>query len=331
MTTPPKAPRPKAQPRGIVSRGPAGGLVAALPPGTRSPAESYVAGLAPGSRRAQAQALVRIARLLGSDDPRAVAWWKLTPEVVDAIRAQLVDQGAPATANRVLSALRGTLRAAWRAGLMDAAAYQAARDVRGARGSRLPRGRAVGTEEWLKLFREIAHEPSPMRERDTALVALAYAGGFRRGELVALDVTDYDRESGRLRVIGKGNKERAVFVSNGARDALHAWLRARGPAPGPLLLPIDRHGHVLARRLTEQTVYDRLRYLAERAGVAAFSPHDCRRSLAGDLLDAGVDLATVQAMLGHASPATTARYDRRGERAVRQAAERVHVPYVGIA
>ena len=73
----------------------------------------------------------------------------------------------------------------------------------------------------------------------------------------------------------------------------------------------------------------RLRSLADRAGVAAFSPHDCRRSLAGDLLDAGVDLATVLAMLGHASPATTARYDRRGERAVRQASERVHVPYTG--
>jgi len=106
-----------------------------------------VAGLEPGSRRAEAQALVRIAHLLGSDDPRAVAWWKITPEVVDAVRAHLVDAGAPATANRILSALRGTLRAAWRAGLMDAAAYQAARDVRGARGSRLPRGRAVGAED----------------------------------------------------------------------------------------------------------------------------------------------------------------------------------------
>jgi integrase/recombinase XerD len=330
MTTPPKPPRPKAEPRGIVSRARAGALVAALPPGTRSPAESYVAGLAPGSRRAQAPALVRIARLLGTDDPRAIAWWKLTPEVVDAIRAQLVDHGAPATTNRVLSALRGALRAAWRAGLMDAAAYQAARDVRGARGSRLPRGRAVATEEWRRLFREIGHAPSPIRERDAALVALAYAGGFRRAELVALDLADYESETGRLRVIGKGNKERAVFIGNGARDALHAWLRVRSREAGPLLLPVDRHGRVLARRLTEQTVYDRLRYLAERAGVAAFSPHDCRRSLAGDLLDAGVDLAAVQALLGHASPATTARYDRRGERAVRQAAERVQVPYTGI-
>ena len=126
-------------------------------------------------------------------------------------------------------------------------------------------------------------------------------------------------------------RTRAAYVSlaNGARDALDAWLRVRGCEPGPLLLPVDRYARVLSRRLTEQTVYDRLRHLAERAGVAAFSPHDCRRSLAGDLLDAGVDLATVQALLGHASPATTARYDRRGENAVRQAARRVHVPYVG--
>jgi site-specific recombinase XerC len=124
------------------------------------------------------------------------------------------------------------------------------------------------------------------------------AGGFRHAELVALDLADYDRESGRLRVIGKGNKERAVFLANGARDALRAWLRVRAREPGPLLVPVDRHGRVLARRLTEQTVYDRLRYLAERAGVAAFSPDDCRRSLAGDLLDAGVDLATVQRCSG---------------------------------
>src|SRR4029453_3476509 len=91
-------------------------LAAAPPPGTRSPAEQYVAGLAPGSRRAQAAALVRLARLLGADDPRAVAWWQLTPDLIDALRAQLADQSAPATVNRVLSALRGALHARWRAG-----------------------------------------------------------------------------------------------------------------------------------------------------------------------------------------------------------------------
>jgi site-specific recombinase XerD len=91
---------------------------------------------------------------------------------------------------------------------------------------------------------------------------------------------------------------------------------------------VDKYGRVQDRRLSQQSIYDRIAHLAERAGVAPFSPHDCRRTLAGDLLDAGIDLATVQALLGHASPATTARYDRRGERAVRDAAGKVFVPFV---
>src|SRR5881628_2117573 len=82
-----------------------------------SPAAVYVAGLAPGSRRAQSQALVRIAHLLGIADPTRVPWHGLTPAHVDAIRARIADGSAPATTNRVLSALRGTLRAAWRAGM----------------------------------------------------------------------------------------------------------------------------------------------------------------------------------------------------------------------
>jgi site-specific recombinase XerC len=73
-----------------------------------------------------------------------------------------------------------------------------------------------------------ADNQPPARRRDAALVAVAYACGLQRAELVALDVEDYDRETGRLRVVGKGNKERAAFVRNGAKDALHAWLRVRG-------------------------------------------------------------------------------------------------------
>jgi site-specific recombinase XerD len=83
---------------------------------------------------------------------------------------------------------------------------------------------------------------------------------------------------------------------------------------------------VTIRGFTPQSVFDRLRYLAERAGIARFSPHDLRRTFISDLRDNGADLAVVQAMAGHANPATTARYDRRGDHAKRRAAGLLVVP-----
>ena len=63
------------------------------------------------------------------------------------------------------------------------------------------------------------------------------------------------------------------------------------------------------------------------AGIAGFTPHDLRRSNISDLLDEGVDLAVIARQVGHSSVQTTARYDRRGRRAQRVAAERLKVPF----
>lgn len=97
------------------------------------------------------------------------------------------------------------------------------------------------------------------------------------------------------------------------------WLKVRGDCPGPLLLPVNKYNQVVQRRLTDQAVMYILSTRAKEIGLKKFSPHDFRRTFAGDLLDDGVDIVTVQKLMGHSSPATTSKYDRRGEEQARKA------------
>jgi hypothetical protein len=81
------------------------------------------------------------------------------------------------------------------------------------------------------------------------------------------------------------------------------------------------------RPITDQTLYQRCRCLAAAACIDHFSPHDLLRTFAGDMLDAGADVALVQQLMGHSSVATTVGYDRRSEAARRAPAGLVGVPY----
>ena len=301
-------------------------------PAQRHPAAVYVASLAPGSRRTMRQALDAVARIItsGHADAEMLDWSRLRYQHTQAVRAALAARYAPATANKMLAALRGVLREAWRLGYVSAEDYHRAADLPAVRGSTLPRGRALTPGELRALFAAVAEDARPAtRARDAALLAVLYGAGVRRAEAVALDVADYDPETGALTIRrGKGNKARVMYATNGARDALSGWLAVRGSEPGPLFVPVDKAGRIILRRLTPESIFDRLAHLARRAGISRFSPHDMRRSFISDLLDNGADLAVVQAMAGHANPATTARYDRRGERAKQRAAGLLVVPYI---
>jgi site-specific recombinase XerD len=248
---------------------------------------------------------------------------------VALIRSKLAEKYQPATANKVLSALRGTLKAAWELGQMDAETYQRAANVKGMKGETLPAGRSIASGELQALIDVCAHDQSPAGARDAAIIAILYSCGLRRAELVGLDLADYDREAGTLKVRGKGRKERLAHVVNGAAAAMADWLTIRSDGAGPLFLPIRKGGHVKHEqgRLTTQAVYHILQARAEQAGVTDLSPHDFRRTFVGDLLDAGADIATVQKLAGHANVTTTARYDRRPEEAKRKAVELLHFPY----
>jgi site-specific recombinase XerD len=312
------------------------GAVATPPRPDQHPALVYLAKLAPGSRRTMRQALDAIAALVTQDqaDAASLPWQMLTYAHTAAIRAVLAERHAPATANKMLAALRGTLKEAWRLGLMDVETYRRAADVGSVRGSTVPKGRSLAPGEIRALFTACADDPKPSGVRDAALVAVLYGGGLRRAEVVALDVRHYDAERRDLLVRGKGRKERRVHLQPAARVALDAWLELRtqglrGVTSGALFLPITKSGRVTLRRMTEQAVWNILEKRRKMAGVAPFSPHDVRRTFIGDLLDAGADISSVQQLAGHANVQTTARYDRRGERVRREAAELLHVPYVG--
>ena len=80
------------------------------------------------------------------------------------------------------------------------------------------------------------------------------------------------------------------------------------------------------RRLNAQTIYDVLKKRALQAGVGDFSPHDFRRTFVGDMLERGVDIATVANIAGHASVDTTRRYDRRPEETKKKAAKVLDFP-----
>ena len=303
---------------------------AASPPADLHPARVYLASLSNGSRRTMRAALEKIAGMVsgGEADALTLPWHELRYQHTAAIRAALAEGYAPATANKMLSALRGVIKECWRLGYIGAEERDRACDLDPVRGRALPKGRSISSGERKALFDWCADDEKPARgARDAALLAVLYVCGLRRGEVPGLDLSDFDPDTGELKVRhGKGAAQRVVYATGGAEEAIKGWIEQRGEEPGPLFWPVLKSGKPVKRCITDQTVYDVLARLRRQTGSKAFSPHDFRRTFVGDVIEAK-DLSVAQSLAGHASPETTARYDRRGERAKKEAAEALHVPY----
>jgi site-specific recombinase XerD len=295
-------------------------------PLTVHPAAVYLSGLGDGSQRTIRYALNTIAGLLtaGECDALTLDWTKLRYHHTAAVRVALMKKLSPVTANKMLSALRRVLKEVYKLNGMDGDSYNKAIDFPNIEGVSEDRGRSLSSEEITSLL-ETCNSDNAMDLRDGALIAILRGTGLRRSELVKLALRDWSPNNESLMVRrGKRGKGRMVYLSGEAICYLERWLEVRGCEPGPLLCRIWKGGKLqLDKPMNSDAVWRILKKRASQAGVESFSPHDFRRTFCSDLLDAGVDIVTVQKLAGHASPVTTAKYDRRGEETKRKAVQKL--------
>ena len=150
---------------------------------------------------------------------------------------------------------------------------------------------------------------TPLGKRDAALLELLYATGMRASELVSLTLNDINTIGGYVKVKGKGDKERLVPVGDMAAVQLDDYLLEGRPK----LVKNRQAPHVFVNRaaqgLTRQGLWKIVkRYVQEATITTHVSPHTLRHSFATHLLEGGIDLRSLQHMLGHTDISTTQIY-----------------------
>ncbi len=187
---------------------------------------------------------------------------------------------------------------------------------KGGRERRLPRDLNV---EMAAMLMELPAVDTELGRRDRALLEMIYGLGLRLAEVVGLDLGDINLDPGRVKVLGKGNRERILPLAGCAELALGDYLSRRlEPAVWQDLVdgvihgddrsrPVfeGRHGRRIARRTVQNRVE---KYATELAGLAGVSPHTLRHSFATHLLDGGAGIRVVQELLGHRHLSTTQIY-----------------------
>ncbi len=225
---------------------------------------------------------------------------------------------------RKLSSTRSFFRFLQREGLIE---RNPARQIRAPRHGRVLPG-YLTQREMTRLF-ELAvpgnGESDWKSVRDRALVELLYSAGLRLSEVHGLAKKDLDLSAGRVKVRGKGNKERIVPVGRQACTAIRAYEAVReerfgAPAPTDPLF-VSNRGARLSRRQIQRIVTRLIAAVAEEGGL---STHSVRHSFATHLLDEGADLMAIKELLGHASLSTTQMYAHTSRERLKQVYKHAH-------
>ena len=263
---------------------------------------------------------------LGCLARRGVDWRTPDRATVRGYLASLADRGlaASSVAGR-LAAVRSLYRHALRHGRIAVDPLAGVRAPR--RPSRLPRVLSVEEAERLVTAptRGMVRDAA-LAVRDAAMLELLYATGMRISELSGLTLDRLDLARRRLRVIGKGRKERQLLFGAPAATALGRYLQTARPVlaargdPGSAVF-LNAGGRALSAR-GARLILDR--WVDASGSPSRTSPHTLRHSFATHLLEGGADLRVVQELLGHANLQTTQVYTHLSDAALRTAYREAH-------
>ena len=144
--------------------------------------------------------------------------------------------------------------------------------------------------------------------RDKAIAGLMLFSGLRSAEVLALTIGDVDIARGWARVTGKGGRERSTPIDSEVAGWVQTYLLAERPDTDVSVLFVVAKGPHRGQPLTPAGLRTIFRYHRERAGVPAAHPHALRHSFGTALAEAGVDLAVIQTLLGHANVDSSVGY-----------------------
>ncbi len=219
--------------------------------------------------------------------------------------AKRVEAGAkPRSTARQLSSFRRFFRYIMREGLRDT---DPTADIEMPRiGRSLPK---TLSEDEVEALLNAPNTEEPLGHRDRAMLELLYATGLRVSELINLKQSQINFNQGVLRIIGKGDRERLIPLT----DEAQRWIRDFIDGPRMEIL-LERQTDYLfptrrGDRMTRQAFWHIIKRYAEKAGVRKkMSPHSLRHAFATHLLNRGADLRVVQLLLGHSDLSTTQIY-----------------------
>lgn len=238
----------------------------------------------------------------------------ITGEIVRQYRLYLNRQGLrKKTQNYYLIALRNFLKYLTRMGIESLSPERIELAKIGERQIDL-----ISSEELRRLLESSSAEDIKSL-RNKAILELLFSTGLRVSELCSLNREDIDLKKDEFSIRGKGDKIRLVFLSGAAKSALKNYLDKRTDIEESLFVSLKNS------RLTPRSIERIVQKCAIKAGISKkVSPHIIRHCFATDLLEAGADLRSVQALLGHSSITTTQIYTHVTDRQLKEAHKAFH-------